>query len=231
MTAKSICENALKELGSFNIPATFVGSSLADSKLAIAQLRRVGNTLAREHDWSSLITTYTFNTVAGQSDYDLPTGFRGFADGSQWDRTNQWPLTGPTSPRMWQALNSGVVQATTFKNFRIAGGKLHLFPTPTAVETMAFDYYSTAWIVQQSTGDFVTEFEADQDTVRLDENLLELGVKWRFLSEKGFPYDEQEDDFNRALSAALANDGGKGVINMGGSQRPATNLPETGFGS
>lgn len=234
MTLATICTNALQEIAGFDVPSTFYGNGNLTAKLAVAVANREGKTLEKELRWSELISEYTFTTVSGTATYAKPSDFRAFANMSQWDRTNRWRMRGPTPSVVWQWLQSGLaVAATNRRWFMMRGAYFTVFPTPTTDgDTIAFDYYSSAWVTKQVDSTNTTEWSADNDTARISEDLLTLGVKWRFLQAKGMPYQPEYAEYESIKSALRDDNGGRGVINL---NRPAltsfgNNLPETRFG-
>jgi hypothetical protein len=227
-----VCTNALRAIGGVEVPSSFVGNGNLTARQCVALVMEGGNSLERTNRWSALIDTYTFETVSGTASYDLPDDFRAFANMSQWDRTNNRPLMGPTGAFLWQFLKSGIAQGATIDRwFRIQGGKLFLHPTPTADgETIAFDYYSKNWIVKQSDSSNQRTFASDNDTFRFDEDILTLDLKWRFLQAKGFPFEAEYKIFEATRLECLADDGGKGRINLGKRYEQWNGIPDTGFG-
>lgn len=236
MSLKDICSNAIKELGSFELPASFYGNTNLTARQCVALVQREGQTLVREHRWSELITSTTITTVAGQATYSLPADFHSFANMSQWDRSFHLPMIGPTSGANWQWLKSGISTATTINRWwRVRGSAIEVHPTPPADgETLAYDYYSKNWISYYSattTGETSgIVWTSDNDSSVLSEDLLTLGLKWRFLQAKGMPYEPEYKEYEAMKEATLADNGGKGVIQLGKQRIVLTNLPDTGFG-
>ena len=232
MTLATICANALAEMSSFEIPSNFFGNANLTARSCVALVRREASTLERQHRWPSLITTHTFATVNGTSAYDMPADFRAFANMSQWNRTAQSMLIGPTSGADWQWLKGSIgAGATVDQWFRIEGTRLVIHPTPTAAETIAFDYYSRYVVTKASDGTTAADWTHDSDTSRLDEELLTLGLKWRFLQAKGMPFEPEYREYEAVVEEALADAGGKGKISL--SARPVEwdGIPDTGFGA
>lgn len=232
MSLLTICQNALNELSGFDVPSSFYGSNNLTAKRCLALVRRTGATLERQYRWSELIDTYTFETVSGTGTYDLPSDFRTFANMSQWDRTNIRPMVGPTPGFVWQWLKSGIAAGSTIETWwRLEGANSFvLHPVPTTTRTLAFDYYSKNWITKQLDGSTTSEFASDNDTCRLDEELLTLALKWRFLQSLGMPYEPEYREYEQVLEDRIADGGGKGMINLGRRTMRMTNLPDTGFG-
>lgn len=232
MTIGTICQDALSEIGGFAVPSTFFGNGNLTAKQCLALVKAAGNSLERDHRLSALIDTHTFTTVPDQASYDLPEDFRAFANMSQWDRTANMPVIGPTPAYLWQFLKSGIAQGATINRwFRIQGGKFYIHPTPSDAAEIAFDYYSKYWIVKQSDGSSVSTFFSDNDTTRIDEFILSRELKWRFLQAKGMPFEAEYREADALIQDYLADDGGKGKICLGKSPLVFNSLPDTGFGS
>ena len=234
MSLLSICTNALRGISGFATPTTFYGSTDLTAELIVALANESGQDLEKEIRWQELITEHTFATVAGTATYALPAGFRAFANMSQWDRTNMWRLTGPIPSSIYQLLKSGIsVSSTLNKFFMVRGNLFTIYPTPTAAETIAFDYYDKRTITKQVDSSYSATWTADLDTSRLDEDLITADVKWRFLQAKGMPFETEYLRYETLKSLLADDNGGRGVIRMGGGTRGdwPGNLPETGVGS
>lgn len=233
MTIKTICEDALNEIGGFEVPTSFSGNGNLTATQCIALLNREGKTLEKEERWSALISTHTFTTVADTASYALPTDFRAFAEMSQWDRTNTRQMIGPTPGFLWQYLKGGIISESTIDRwFRIQGSDFYIHPTPSATgDTIAFDYYSKDWVNIQATGLTGTRIASDNDTGRLDEDLLTLGLKWRFLQAKGMPFEPEYKEYEALKTELVSDDGGSGLIRLGQPRYEMTNLPDQGYGS
>lgn len=233
MSLLTICQDALNGISGFAMPSTFYGSSDQTAALIVALANESGKDLEKEHRWQELISEYTFATVDGTASYDLPTGFRAFANASQWDRTNRWKMTGPIPSTVYQWLQSGAAVASTMnKFFMIRGNFFTIYPTPTAVETIAFDYYSKNWVTKQVDSSNTNAWTADLDTARLDEDLITADLKWRFLQAKGMPFETEYLRYEKIKSLLVDDNGGKASINLNGTPMSGYgNLPETGFGA
>lgn len=232
MSLLTIATDALNEIGGFEVPGSFYGNPNPTAKQVLKLVEREGKSLEKEYRWTALITSTTIATVSGTATYALPSDFRAFANMSQWDRTNVLPLRGPTSGAEWQYRKSGLVGVSSVNRaFRVQGGYIAIDPTPTSVDTLAYDYYSKAWIVKQADGSNVSAFTSDNDTCRLDEDLLTMGLKWRFLQAKGMPFQPEYAEYESTKTSLLDDEGGKSTICLGGSPVRFDQLPDTGYGS
>ena len=235
MTLLTAVQNALNEIGEFEVPDSIVGSGNETAKRMLALAKREGDLLARAHPWSRLATEYTFATVASQADYDLPAGFSRYLNGTWWDRVNRWPLFGPASPAQWQRLQSQTLTAGLRRWWRQRGGEMLLFPTPSANgDTIAYEYISTYWC-QSAAGVAQATWAADSDVFRLDERLLIMGLKWRWLQVNGFDYSEEKREYDDELEAAKSRDGGAQTLDLSAPRYDDdlayANIPDTGIGT
>ena len=230
MSLQTICTNALYAIGGFDVPSSFYGSSNPTSRMIVAVANEEGCDLERGDRWQELITEYTFDTVDGTSSYDLPSGFRAFAHMTQWDRTNTWRLTGPVPSMVWQWLKSGITVASSATSwFAIRGNQFVVYPTPSDVRTIAFDYYSKLWIVKSSDSTYSSSWTSDNDEPRLDSGLITAGVKWRFLQAQGMPFETEYKRWESIKESLLSDNGARAVIDLNSPcpPFPGGNIPET----
>lgn len=237
MSLLTIATTALQEIGGFDIPTSFYGNLNKTAVACVALSNRSGRSLQADVRWSELLKEGSIATVASTATYPKPTDFRAFANMSQWDRTNRWRLTGPIPSLVYQWLQSGIsVAASNNRYFMVRGATISIYPTPTTTgDDIRFDYYSNAWVQKQVDSLNATAWTADLDTALLDEDLMIMDLKWRFLQSKGVPYEPEYREFEALKDAAQADSGGRGVIDMGGGAGLRTgvgggNLPETGVG-
>jgi hypothetical protein len=233
MSLGTICTTALYELSGFEVPSNFYGNQNLTARTCVALVTREGRTLEMGYRWAAMISEYTITTVAGTATYALPTDFRAFANMSFWDRTHIRPMVGPASGHEWQWLKGSIgAGATIDRWFRHQGTSLVIHPTPPASgDTIAFDYYSKNWITKQSDSTNVADWTNDNDTSRLDEDLLVLGLKWRFLQSKGMPFEPEYKEYEAMLDEVRADQTAKRQINLGPHNMRWDGLPETGYGS
>src|SRR5690606_20082759 len=80
-----------------------------------------------------------------------------------------------------------------------------------------FEYVSTWWVDTDAdgAGDAAAPV-SDSDGFLLDEELLTLGVMWRWLKRNRMPYDDYLAEYVTHVSQALARDGVKAPLSMGG---------------
>ncbi len=234
MTLLTICQNVLQEIGEYDVPSSFINNSDDATAVQILALANsVGRYLSRRYRLTDLLETHTFNTADGTDNYALPAGFRQWAPLTHWDNANDWKMIGPASNAQWQRLQSSGIVATERKHFRIAKKRLYIFPTPSAVEEMTYQYYSEYWCEKAADNADQISWVLDSDNSRIDDYLMEREIKWRFLSSKGLPYEEEKMEAESIRASHLADDGSAAEINLADTTVGVIghSLPETGYGT
>lgn len=213
MSLLSVVQTACGELG-ITQPAQVVGSTDVAVQQLLALANRTGERLLARADWSLPIREATFVTVADKRQGDIATicpGFKYPIPNTMWDRSTRWPIGGPISPQEWQ-WDMAWTTAGPFYRFRIWQGGLWLFPAPPAGETVAFEYATTNWVLAADGITTRAAYEADTDNALVDEQLLIMGLRWRWRAAKGFDYSEEQAEFDGAVREAIARDGGKSTL-------------------
>lgn len=191
----------------------------ASTDQQIIQIRTLMNEelveLAKDFAWTALITEKTFSTTAAAAQVGaLPADFDWYIDDSMWNRTTRVKIGGPVSSVEWQTYQAISLLSIPATVFRVRGTSLLLYPTPPVSQTVAYEYVTNIRVSGSKT-----EFSADTDTCLLDEQLVALGTRWRFLKSKGFDYAEDFRTYELAKKKAQAKDGGKPRAYLGGAPR------------
>ena len=218
MSLLTIVQGAAAELGlplpvqvfASNDPAVIVLRQLADKE---------GKELARRFDWQVVQREATFITVAAETQVtNILSNWPDFGhivSQSMWDRSQSKPVYGPLTMTEWQMKKSAAAQAGYAQWYRIRANALLFFPTPGAGETVAFEYISRNWCLsvnlQAQPG-----FSSDGDSSLIDEEIVRLGVVWRFKKAKGFDYSEDFRTYEMALADVFGPDSGRPAVDMTG---------------
>lgn len=203
-------------------PTAGIGASDATAKQLVALAKQDVAELGRAHPWQAITKETTFTSTATEAQANaIPEDFDRFLYGSMYNRTRKRIVAGPLTPREWQDLK-GRSAVVVYDAFRHRGNSLIFQPTPTAGETYAFEYVSK-YVVTDATG--VTEqltFQDDTDQPLLDQELITLGVIWRYLKAKGLDYAEPFRDYQMMKKQLMARDGGQRGVNLAKYGSPKT---------
>lgn len=228
MSLLTVVQSACRRLA-LPVPAAVATSTDRQVLQMMAISNEDGQELADRFTWQALQTETTHVTLASESQGAIATiapGFKSVINDTMWNRSIDWPIVGSLTPQIWQRFKANNITGP-YQQFRIRGGTLYFIPAPAAGETVAFEYVSKNWVTLNAGGTG-SEWAADADTSLLDEQLLTLGLIWRFKQIKGFDYDEDFNKYERRVNDAIGRDAGKMILNMQGGRirRLAPGLPE-----
>ena len=166
--------------------------------------------------------------------YDLPPDYETITDNTHWDKTKHWQMLGPVDAQQWQWLKSGYISTGPRVRWRILGGQFQIWPPYNTQEYLGFEYRSKGF-VRSSSGDVKNSFTADTDTTVLDNTVIVLATKLKYFQVKSFDTTSLQQDYNRYLSVAKANDKGSATLSFAPAPSAVligwANIPDTGYGS
>lgn len=194
-----------------------VATSSDEGVLQIMQLaNEEGEELSSRGPWQALQVETTFTTVATTIQGLMTTiapNLNYIINDTIWDRDLRRPVFGPLTPAWWQQQIAQVMTGP-WTQFRVRQGQLLFTPDPPAGDTCAFEYITKAWC-NSSTGTAQTAYEADDDVSLLDEDIMRLGIIWRWKQGKGLEYGEDYNKYERRVANALGRDASKPILNLG----------------
>lgn len=230
--------NDAQRLLSLPVTTGIVADGQETQNLLLALAKREVLDCARRDYWPILRRTQSFTASLAslQSAPGKPTDFDRAVPGTFWNRTTDRRMSGPLNDQEWalaygQAVTSGISQ---YVMFRYDG--LHIFPVPTAADTIAYEYIiNTPW--ETSGGSALTTPTADSDVTKLGDELLTLGLVWRYKQSKGRDYAEDLRNYEMRLQSEMTVSRGAGRNLMIAMPDDANvgqmfpNIPDTGFGA
>jgi len=224
-------QRASEEIGILK-PTVVIASTDTKVLQLLALAKTEGEDLARRGDWEFLINTFSITTVAAQSQGAIRTllaDFDSIVNDTMWNTNTTTLIFGPRAKRDWAAEQAAGITGP-FTTFRIRGGNLIFSPIPTVGQTVTGEYKNKLYC-ETSSGTGQSEWLADTDVGRLDEDIMRLGLIWRWKRAKGFDYAEEYSTYERAVQDTLGKDGGKRILNMGDSREfgPAIAIPDGNF--
>ena len=179
-------------------------------------------------------TNVGIDLTFGQTKYDLPPDYETITDRTQWDKTKHWEMLGPEDAQQWQWLKSGYISTGPRVRWRIYGEYFNIWPIMNTQEYLGYEYRSKGW-AESSTGTVKNSFTADTDTTFLDDTIMVLATKLKFFQIKGFDVTSLQQDYERYLSVAKANDKGSATLSFAPYPSKVfigyANIPDTGYGS
>jgi len=179
--------------------------------------------------------TNTSTSLAfGQESYPLPADYDYMIQDTMWDRGTRWQVIGPLLPEQWQILKSGLSPTGPRRRFRLMLNKLYFDPIPYDSNNIAYEYYSTNFVTL-ATGATTNKFANDADTYVLPDDLLILGLMWRWKRAKGLDYSQEFKTYDDQLTAELGRSAGSRALSLSGATSgvpflSSNNIPDTGFG-
>lgn len=222
MSLLTCVQNACDRIGIVR-PSAVVASTDQQVLRLLGYAQQEGKDLARKYDWQVLTkeTTWESTATAVQTSAGLtiiPTDFDRMKDGTFYNRTDKRAVYGPMTPEEWQ-YDKSVVSRVFIEAYRMRGDQLLLTPADTSGDTLAFEYVSKKWVTQQS-GTATAVWTADTDTAILNEELITLGIVWRFKAAQGFDYAEEFRTYELQCANEYMRDGGSRTLNAAGRARP-----------
>jgi len=170
----------------------------------------------------------------GQAKYAMPADYARIVNKTQYNKSNRWSIIGPKDAQEWQWLKASYVTTGPRMRFRIMNDKFTLWPAPTDVLVMGFEYVSNAWVIAQN-GSLKSTATSDSDTFRFPDRLLVLGNKLKLFEIKGFDTTALMQDYSRELDKWKASESGADTLSLA-PRYPnllltQNNLPDTGYGN
>ena len=240
-TANTIINRAALEVG-----LSPVNDPVADADPAFKQLTGLltaaGQELVELHQWQVLSQEFEFTTVVpgDTGSYDLPDDYSYMTDQAGWDKTNNYPLTGPLSAQDWSYLEGrDLVSESIYASFRVTENKLELFPQPPANGIdLRFEYTSRWWVQQAGEANPNADTIVIGTDVVLYEPILAIKfLKVKFLEAKGFDASAARLEFETVFNSRTGKDEGGVILSASSSSRtypylnPYRNTGDTGFGA
>jgi hypothetical protein len=221
-----------------NIPSTaglnsnysIVGTSIPQDTYVDEVLSSTSLTTTQLASATSIGQSVTFS----QTIYPLPPDYETITDNTHWDKTKHWQMLGPVSAQQWQWLKSGYISTGPRVRWRILGNKFEIWPPYNTLEYLGFEYRSKGY-VRSVTDQVKNSFTADDDTTVLDDTVMVLATKLKYFQIKSFDTTALQQDYNRYLNVAKANDKGSATLSFAPAPSAVligwANIPDTGYGS
>lgn len=221
-----------------SIPATVFGATDPQTIELRSLLNEEIGELKKWPDmyWRKLIRQHEFTSLNSdvQPAAALPDDLEYMIPNTMWDRTLTRPCLGPIDPQTWQAWKARPVLTSVVWGFRLRGNDFLTAPNPPDGDLVAYEYISNlAVYADGDTTPTKQYFDADTDTSIFDPLMVERGVRWRFLSQKGLQYSAEysawiglvQREASRNKAMPVLNAAGPTWPGIGGPYVPSFNFP------
>ncbi len=230
MSLLSVVQDACRRIG-IVVPNAIVSSNDAQVMQLMTLLNQEGQNLSARFDWQVLRKEATFTGVAADDQGALSsiagTDCKYIIPDTFWNRTLRRPVYGSITPQDWQMLKASP-QTGPFQQFLLRGGHILMIPNPTALQTLAFEYKTANWCMASDGVTGKSAYSADDDSALLDEQIMTIGLIWRWRQVKGLEYAEDFRTYEGMVADAIARDKAPTTISMTGMPRlrvPGTVVP------
>lgn len=178
---------------------------------------RTGKKLITSHNWRAMKVTGTFQGDDETTLFDLPENFDRLMPGLViWEYGRPfYPLVQVSDQDM--LMIRSVPWRRPWPVWRLVGEQIEFWPAPRLGGIFNFGYQTNQFIQAADGVTLRDDFAADNDTVLLPSDILELGAIWRFKSAKGMEYAEAFREFELERAKAEMGDGGAPTIRLSGA--------------
>lgn len=237
MTLVRICQNVLNITGWDNFN-TIAGNPDKTALQIMAIANQEVTNLSKRFDWRQLIRSETIATVADQDEYTVPANFDKLMQDSVYNVDEYYRLRSSMSEYQWNAWVHGLLGSLSHQRFRVvysdSATAIKLSPVPSSVENLVY-FYKINTPVKDESGELKAEFEVDSDVSLLPEDVVELGVLWRFKRAKGLDFSAELSEYNEASRTRFAQTKNEGDLPVPNSVlTPEVTdgyVPDSGFGA
>lgn len=219
MTILSVVQDACAQGLGLDVPDVLFASTDRD----MVEMRRIANDMARRitdaHDWQDLKKIHTITGDGSTESHSLPSDYKRMLKKAKvWSSSLETALSHIQDSDKWLELD---VQSFDFviNAWTIYGGQMHIKPALSTGTTAQY-FYVRNTIVADSGSSLKTTFTADTDTYQLDEDLLKLGIIWRWKAYKRLNYSEELEDYEEYKERLIVADKGSKDIRVGRPRMP-----------
>ena len=202
--------------------SAFAASSNIDDRQMVALANRAAREIRDFYDWSALTDVFSIDPTDGpdastkdaNGRYPLPEDYRSLVPDSAWETDGSRKIDLPVPRGRWFMYKFSTLTDAGRLRARIYDKAIEVHE-PSAPGPFQFEYVSK-YVVYDSSGQGREQFTKDDETFRLDDNLLILGTQAWWAKSKMMPQaPEWMADYQDKLIQAVGIDAGGQVI--GGS--------------
>jgi len=102
---------------------------------------------------------------------------------------------------------------------------LLFLPAPTAGQTCAFEYVTRSTMTNSAGTTYRRNASDDTDLFLLDDEIILMGLIWRWKKAKGMEYSEDFLSYERMVVDAASRNGTKPTLSLSGGQTYSDGIP------
>jgi hypothetical protein len=234
MSVLTIVQSACLRLG-LTSPNAVATSTDSQYLQLLELLNEEAKDLSKRTEWQFLLREASFTTVATEIQGTVSTIMPGMSyiiNDTIWNRTIRRPVFGPLGAQYWQQ-QKAMFTAGPWNQYRIKQNNLVFFPAPAAGQSCYFEYVSDYYATDSTGATPKEKFTADSDLSLHDEEILTLGLVWRWKANKGLDYGTDNQKYETQVIDAIGRNGAKPILNMGEARYdifPAVVIPSGSWG-
>ncbi|WP_273727477.1 hypothetical protein [Brucella gallinifaecis] len=214
MTVKDALTSAASRIMSVRPTAFFSSTNALEGDLT-ELVNAVAKDIIKSHDWRVQTKLCTLTGDGNSEGFNLPDDYDRMQKGSSLQSASA-PIYGyqpVVDADEWLTLQMPY-GACTFGRWIIFGGQIHILPKLALGQEVKFFYQSKLFALDEN-GTPKERFDKDNDSFLLDEELLTLGLIWRYRHQKRIDYSDDQALFEKAFNELAGADKGARVFAEG----------------
>lgn len=217
LTLKEMLDNVLLESG-MGTETAYAGNT-QDQVLRLVSLANRSVRRLAVWPWQALRLNYSFSLTDAE-EYDLPDDFRALIPDTAFAESYIHPIDMRTNPEHWAYLKASAGGTGPRYRFRILGNKIHVH-APQSGELVSFEYLTDHPVLATDGTTTKKLFTADTDTWRLDDDILQMDLIWRYKKLLGLPdWQVDHSEYKTYLRTVQGQQAGSKTIIGGDSVWP-----------
>jgi hypothetical protein len=210
MSLLEIVQRTARRL-SLPVPTVAFSSTDPTWMQGVEILQDLGEELAQK-DWEVLRTSKSITISAVNFHAEpLPADWSNIReDGRIFRNITFQPLIGPLLSSEWEQITiygAGFIPGA----WRLFNNAINIYGVAVG-EVVQLEYTSRYWITDGSGMNPKATWTADTDLPKFSDQLLRLGLQWKWKRAKGFDYGEEKDAFEKMVESNIGDDRGLRTI-------------------
>lgn len=174
-------------------------------------------TLVGAYMWEELKTEETVTLVADQTAYTLSEDPKRIHMATVYDDARNWPTVFPVDERVWLEARHGTYTNPDRYLIWPAGNQINVHPAPGASPGVLKLIMNGTKAVRDASGVRKSQFDRDDDRTLLNEMMVMLEARWRFLQLRQMPWQEAYGEAQAHTKRQMNRNGGQMTILFAGS--------------